>query len=235
MDMNHTTEKRSIVNNYNLDTDCISYETKYVKDVYNSIAEHFDNTRAYVWSWVSDFILEYCLSGTIYDIGCGNGRNSLLLKDKGINHTSQFICVDNSRSLLDICKNKGLQTIESSITNLHMNIQESSADNILCIAVLHHIISRARQLKSLKELARILKPDGRLLLSVWSIHQPSKIKRTFHFGENIVKWNKFGKVYERFYYIFQKEELERLICESGLIIEHSFWDCGNEVYILKSN
>lgn len=213
--------------------DTVSYEDKYVKHVYNTIAKHFNDTRAYVWPWVERFVLAYCLEGTIYDIGCGNGRNSLILRGKTPKHDSKFICVDNSKALLDICRQKGLDTIESSITEL--DICESKADNILCIAVLHHLVSRERQLKALKELHRILKPNGKILLSVWSIRQPKKIKRTFHYGENIVKWNKFGEVLERFYYIFKKNELESLILEANLSIDREFWDCGNEVYILTKN
>jgi tRNA (uracil-5-)-methyltransferase TRM9 len=205
-------------------------EKLYVECVYNDIAKHFDNTRAYVWSWVFDFVSKYCLKGVIYDIGCGNGRNSLVLKEKNIEHTSSFICVDNSEKLLEICKEKNLSTIEGNITELP--IEDSTADNILCIAVLHHLASKKRQQKALHELYRILKEGGKCLLSVWSINQPKKIKRRFQYGENIVKWNKFGNEYDRFYYIFKVEELTDMILKSGFSIEQHFWDCGNEVFVL---
>ena len=30
-------------------------EEKYVKDVYENIAERFNHTRAYKWKWIDDF------------------------------------------------------------------------------------------------------------------------------------------------------------------------------------
>ena len=38
-------------------------------------------------------------------------------------------------------------------------------------AVLHHVASRARRLRLLRELARALRPGGRALLTVWASEQ----------------------------------------------------------------
>ena len=47
---------------------------------------------------------------------------------------------------------------------------------MLCIAVLHHISSAARRLRMLEELVRVLKPGGRVLITVWATQQGDPTK-----------------------------------------------------------
>ena len=75
---------------------------------------------------------------------------------------------------------------------------------------------------------RILTPNGKILLSVWSINQPKKTKRTFsQYGDTIVYW----KHIPRYYYIFNVQEITKLL-QDYFIIENHIWDCGNEIFIL---
>ena len=66
----------------------MEYETKNVKNVYSKIASHFDNTRSYSWSWITQFINSNKEGSLILDIGCGNGRNMT-------NYKYKFIGIDN--------------------------------------------------------------------------------------------------------------------------------------------
>ena len=80
---------------------------------------------------------------------------------------------------------------------------------------------------------RLVKPGGKILISTWSINQPQKTRRTFNnYGNNIVLWNSYGKVYERYYYIFKLDEIKELIKKVGLIIINYEYSCGNEVFSL---
>jgi len=55
---------------------------------------------------------------------------------------------------------------------------------------------------------RLVKPGSNILLSVWSINQPKKTRRKFYkYGDNIVMWNNYGTIYERYYYIFNLDEI----------------------------
>lgn len=199
-------------------------EDELVKNVYEKIAGHFDNTRAYVWSWISDFKSNITDDDIYVDIGCGNGRN---LRE------SNCIGIDNCESFLQICREKytDIPLYKCCITNLD-KLNDKSCDWILCIAMFHHLTTRERRIDALREMKRILKPgkSHRVLLSVWSINQPKKTRRTFHYGDNIVKWNKFGKIYNRYYYIFRLEELKELFEETGWKIYSHKWDCGNEAF-----
>jgi ubiquinone/menaquinone biosynthesis C-methylase UbiE len=200
-------------------------ETKLVNEVYEKISKHFHHTRGYKWHWIMKFIKEYNLEDRekqVIDIGCGNGRNML----------PHFIGIDTCSKFVELCYSNGLYVIQASMTSIPL--KTNSIDSIISIASFHHLSTIERRLKALKEMKRVLKLHGVILLSVWSIRQPKKIKRTFHYGDNIVPWNDHGFVYDRYYYIFRIEEIARLFEEVGLKVISHVWHCGNEVFILQN-
>jgi alkylated DNA repair protein alkB family protein 8 len=58
-----------------------------------------------------------------------------------------------------------------------------SCDGVLCIAVLHHISSRRRRVRLLQQLAALLAPGGKALVTVWATEQEDP-RKTIH------KWTK---------------------------------------------
>ena len=196
-------------------------ETVYVKDVYEVIAKHFSVTRVFTWDWIRSFIEKLENNSTIYDIGCGNGRN--------MNFPNQnFIGIDNCCNFIDICKRDGKNVINSNMTKI--DLPDDSADAIICIAAFHHLSSIENRIKALNEMRRLIKPNKKILLSVWSINQPKKTRVTFNkYGNSIVKWN---NMYERYYYIFNNNEIKQLFKIANLKLLLHNYDCGNEIFIL---
>ena len=204
-----------------------SIEKTQVKEIYEEIAEHFDNTRLYKWTWVNEFLNQLRKDSVVYDIGCGNGRNMENNNTKNLN----FIGIDNCENFVKICKSKNLNVIYGNMTSIPL--PSSSADALICIAVFHHLENKENRIKALLEMKRLLKHNGKILLSVWSINQPPKTRRSFNnYGNNIVLWNKYGKIYERFYYIFKVDELKTLFNLCGLTITNYEFSCGNEIFTL---
>ena len=197
----------------------------YVKNVYENIANHFDNTRTYTWSWIDEFLNNLNLNSTVYDIGCGNGRNML-------KKNLHFIGVDNCENFVKICHKKNLNVINANMINIPL--LNNSADAIMCIAVFHHLSTEKLRLDALLEMKRLIKKNGKILLSVWSINQPRKTRRVFNsYGNNIVLWNNNkGKIYERYYYIFKLEEIKDLFKKVGLTIINYEYNCGNDIFTL---
>lgn len=199
-------------------------ESEYVQNVYETIGKHFDSTRSYQWKWIEDFRTNYDSSHLLYDIGCGNGRNM----------RQNTIGIDTCDVFLELCKKKQLNVIKSDMTSLPFS--NDTADGILCIASFHHLSNDERRIKALKEMKRVLKknPRSKILLSVWSITQPKKTRRSFVYGDNYVPWTDHdGVKHMRYYYIFQMDEINDLFKKAKLdVIEHS-WDCGNEIFILQ--
>lgn len=199
-------------------------EIEYVKQIYEYIASEFNVTRAYKWNWISNFINSLPKNSLIYDIGCGSGRN--------MDYPNyRFIGFDNCKSFIDLCRYKGLKVYYSEITNI--KIRDNSADALICIATFHHLSTYENRIKALQELKRIVKINGKILLSVWAKEQPKKTRITFDdYGDNIVFWK---KKYPRYYYIFQLEEIKLLFNQVGLNIDNELYDCGNNVFILSKN
>lgn len=201
----------------------MSVEEIYVSSVYTQISKHFDNTRHYKWNWITNFIEKTEENSIILDMGCGNGRN--------MNYNRNIIGIDNCKEFVDICKSKGYNVIQCDITVTPY--MSNSFNYIINIAVFHHLSTEQRRLDCLKEIYRILKPNGEVLLSVWSKNQPKKTKKKFQkYGDNYVPWVKENQIFERYYYIFQIEEIKNLFKICNFKIKDHFWDCGNEIFIL---
>lgn len=195
-----------------------------VNEVYEEIAEHFDVTRVNKWSWVEDYLNKLKPNSLVLDLGCGNGRN--------MNHENiKFIGVDNCENFVRICNQKGLDVINCNMTKV--NLENEKVDGIICIAVFHHLSTLENRIEALREMKRLVKPGGKILLSVWSINQPQKTRRKFNnYGNNIVIWNSYGKLFERYYYIFKIDEIKSLFRMVGLSLINHEHSCGNEVFTL---
>lgn len=201
-----------------------SLEKQYVKDVYEKIAERFNHSRQFKWKWIDDFYKTLNKESLVYDIGCGSGRN---MNYDGLH----FIGIDNCDNFIKICKRKNLNVINNNVTNI--SLEENTADAIICIAMFHQLSSNNHRIQTLLEIKRLIKPGCKILLSVWSKNQPPKTRRTFEkYGDNIVLWNNYGSIYERYYYIFKIDEIKELFKKTDLqLLEHKY-DCGNEIFIL---
>ena len=88
-----------------------SIEIMQVKNIYEKIAPHFNNTRVYTWNWINTFLKTLPIDSVVYDIGCGNGRN--------MNYNNlKFIGIDNCENFIKICKEKNLEVINANIINI---------------------------------------------------------------------------------------------------------------------
>tara|TARA_Y100000389_G_scaffold204581_1_gene258133 strand:- start:110 stop:724 length:615 start_codon:yes stop_codon:yes gene_type:complete len=199
-------------------------EIKYVKNVYNNIAEHFNVTRSYEWPWISNYLNNLEINSNILDIGCGTGRNML---KKNLNFTG----IDSSIEFIKICLLKKLNVIEGDMCDLPF--KNNTYDAIISIASFHHLSTNERRISALKEMYRVLKPGGTILISIWSLKQPQKTKRKFDkYGDTIVKWTKYNDIYDRYYYIFKISEITDLFKSCHFKINSHTWECGNEIFEL---
>jgi SAM-dependent methyltransferase len=196
-----------------------------VKDVYEVIASQFDNKRYAQWDWIETFLDRFEPNSLVYDVGCGPGRNI----------RPGMIGVDNCENFIKICKNKNKDVILGDMTNLPL--ESNSGVGIICIAAFHHLNNSSDRLKALMEFKRVLKPGSRIMISVWSINQShagkGNRKLTFHYGDNLVPWNSNGVIYNRYYYIFEINEIKELFEKAELKLVDHFWNHGNEIYILE--
>lgn len=186
---------------------------KKVKEDYNLIADEFDATRQKPWK--EFFLCKKYARGRVLDVGCGNGRLAYFLKKQIKNKTIDYIGIDNSRALIKIAKKNHPFARFRYGDILNIPLGSWFFDTIFCIAVLHHIPSKNLQLKALKEMKRVLKKSGVLVITVWNLQQ-KKYKKYIDAKtrEAFIPWGQDKKV-RRFYYAFTAPEFKQLLKKAG--------------------
>lgn len=111
-----------------------------------------------------NFINRRIKQGTIVDVGCGTGLLASRLREAGY----RAFGVDESFGMLKEC------LARNSIACAHGNsarlpIRSESADAAVCIAAMHHVVGQTEIQNTLREMLRIVKPGGWIL--VWD-HNP---------------------------------------------------------------
>ena len=203
-------------------------EKKYVYDTYQIISRHFDTTRSYLWKGVKDFLDSIPRYSFIVEVGSGNGKN-LLRRPDCIN-----IGIDLCPNFSTITKEKGIESITAN--NLSIPIKSNSIDVVLSVAVIHHLSTHERRLECIKELIRIIKPNGTLFIQVWAMEQTDNSRNIFKKKDNYVEFNSPDKSIKewRFYHVFSKGELENLVKDiENIDILTSVWEHGNWIMIIK--
>jgi len=88
-------------------------------------------------------------------------------------------------------------------------------DAVIFLRVLHCVDTAEKRKKSLQELFRVLKPNTEAIVSVWGKRQDRiKNKNKVCF----VPWTIEDKRYLRYTYLYDKNELTRLLKDVGFII-----------------
>jgi ubiquinone/menaquinone biosynthesis C-methylase UbiE len=198
-----------------------------VEATYNTIAKDFNKTRYKIWRCVLQFITALESNTKLLEVGCGNGKNMLYRSD------IDSYGIDISEEQVEICKSKGLKVEKANMTFLPFNSNEF--DNIICIATYHHLDNTNDRKKALLEMYRVLKPNGKILLTVWAMEQELSSKRKFVSSDEMVSWELNGSTYYRYYHIYRSGELEKEIREfcNEFKIESVNYELGNWSIILR--
>ncbi|XP_060530801.1 alkylated DNA repair protein alkB homolog 8 isoform X2 [Cylas formicarius] len=151
-------------------------ENLHVREVYNSIANHFSDTRHKPWPNVLKFVESFEIGSILIDLGCGNGKylaRNLNIFDVGC---------DSSFELAKICSERGLEIFIANCLNIPL--RSEIADGIISIAVIHHLANEARRLQALTEIVRLLKTGGRALIYVWARDQLKDCEKSSYIKQN---------------------------------------------------
>ena len=201
-----------------------------VPDVYDHIADHFSLTRQGMWGEFEDFAKHVKPHDSILDAGCGNGRLMQLFEHIPCRYTG----VDNSAKLLAKAQQASrqfpqLQTSFAFGSLLSLPFPDKSFNRVFCIAALHHIPSKEYQARAARELFRVLKPNGTLILTNWNLrgqlsYVMQQIRLRFlhpaiysgtSFFDFFIPWISGQNVQYRYYRAFSKKEINRLLQRAG--------------------
>lgn len=199
------------------------------KKIWDNLAKQWNNFRNKPEPIVNYFLDRYTKNaGRIIDLGCGNARNLIPF------HNFSCYAVDFSKKMLDKAK------LTSEKYGLDINLYKSDLDKLpfkdnffdyaLMLASLHHLETKEKRLNALKEIHRILKNNGIVLITVWNKWQ---LKFLFKKKDTLIPWKQKNKIYYRYYHLFNYFELKSLLKKVNFKILESKVIKGNIVFIVK--
>ncbi len=217
-----------------------------LKQFYDAEAKKYAQTREKFRSDAKFFLeeIEYSEQKTIkiLEFGCGWGR--LLKHIKGISGKKiQYIWIDLSSELLKIAKKQitakdkhiSADFVCDDITNAIKSYKQESFDYIIGIASFQHIPSRRERFYLMKNFYRLLRYDGKVLMTNWSFssrfikkYQREIIKAILKYcisrGKKewntiMIPWIAHRQIFWRLYHIFTRKELLALHVLSGFSVE----------------
>lgn len=155
----------------------VALEQAYVHDVYEQFS---DSPRSRPWPRVQHFLDQLEPGSLVCDVGCGNG------KYLNVNNNSIFtVGGDKCSRLSELAREKENEVM--ILDNLALPFRDESLDAVLSIAVVHHFATTERRVCALRELARVLRIGGRLIISVWAMEQSH---RKFESQDVLVPWHR---------------------------------------------
>ena len=190
--------------------------------VWNKISKPWKTFRAKPLKEAVDFLNnamknKHCKC-RILDLGCGSGRNFVKL-----NGGRMTYAVDFSKNQLKFAKQYAqkqkfnVKTIKAFAYNLPF--KDNFFDAAIFIATLHCIPSAEKRKKALQELKRVMKKGSDALITVWDKNQP-RFKNSEK--EAFVPWRYNDKKYMRYYYLYNRDELKKLLKDAGFKIKKIF-------------
>ncbi|XP_029027993.1 probable tRNA methyltransferase 9B [Betta splendens] len=153
-------------------------ERDHVHRVYDKIAPYFNDSRYKAWPKVREFLLDLQPGSIVADVGCGNG------KYLHINEEVFKLGCDVCRPLVDSAWSQGHEV--QMCDGLRLPYRDGCFDAVLSIAVIHHLSTKERRIRAIKEMARTLRVGGRIMIYVWAMEQK---RRKFEKQDIFVPWN----------------------------------------------
>jgi SAM-dependent methyltransferase len=122
------------------------------------VVEHYLRKR-------TAYVIQRCPRGRGLDVGCGTGVLAERLADSGYEMSG----VDPSQGMLDVLRARTGKVTATRASGTRLPFEDGSFDLVLTVAVLHHVADAGDVRDTLREMVRVARPGGRIL--VWD-HNP---------------------------------------------------------------
>jgi ubiquinone/menaquinone biosynthesis C-methylase UbiE len=158
--------------------------------------------------------------GFILDVGCGNGKN-VVPED-----AAWYELCDLSDSFVQMCKTRFEESGICQVNASALPYRESVFDTVISVAVLHHLDSFNKRLQMLNEMIRVCKKNGRVFFTVWAADSAC---------DRMIPWKdvKSQQTYMRFYHLFDKSEIHRLVMSANISMYDIYFEHNNYICTLS--
>jgi tRNA (uracil-5-)-methyltransferase TRM9 len=160
------------------------------REFYNRFGDQFSATRQRLQPGVKKILDSIQADDSVLDLGCGNGHFLRELARRG--HKAALLGVDFSLPLLrDAESTPGVFFREIDLTQLsvisnQLLVISEQWSVITMFATLHHIPSHKIRLDILNTVRKLMKEDGKFILSNWQFLNSEKLR------SRIQPWDKVG-------------------------------------------
>ena len=212
------------------------------REFYNRFGDQFSATRQRLQPGVRKILETIQADVSVLDLGCGNGNFLRGLSVRG--HKAALLGVDFSLPLLrDAESAPGVEFREVDLNQLSVVsgqlAVEGGWDVITMFATLHHIPSTEIRLDILKTVKKLLKPNGKFILSNWQFLNSKKLTariqpwdrvgladKDLDEGDYLLDWRSGGEGL-RYAHQFSARELLGLAEQAGMRVTVSFLSDGD--------
>jgi len=214
------------------------------REFYTRFGDSFSATRHRIQPGVRRVLEMLRGDESILDLGCGNGELARELAKCG--HRGSYLGVDFSLPLLREAESQpegfSAQFMEADLTKLSAFSEQLTVTGgwslVTAFAVLHHIPSYELRSDILKEVYKLLKPEGLFIHSIWQFLNSEKLKARIQpwdgaavsglevdTGDYLLDWRSEGKGL-RYVHHFDKSELTELAQATGFEVRETFYSDG---------
>lgn len=192
---------------------------------FDAIAGEFAATRVRPWPETIAFIGRIPARSRVLDLGCGNGRNLVTIREAG----HAVVGLDASRGLLGFAAKAGSRHLVRGDA-VALPFRDETFDAVHAVAAIHHMPTPEDRRQFLSEAHRVLHRGGVVLVSAWALEQ-SRFQDS-DAQDRSVPWRRpDGSAVQRFHHLFQAGELSSLATDSGLAVERRWREGGNHVVL----
>jgi 2-polyprenyl-3-methyl-5-hydroxy-6-metoxy-1,4-benzoquinol methylase len=216
-------------------------------EFYTAFARSFAASRS-LYDPALTCILPHIPQGArVLDVGCGNGRLALLLDQQrpGATYTgvdAALELVEFARAQTDLITAISAEFHVADVTQPGWSeeLDRARFDCGVILSVLHHIPSFDLRTQVLREVAGLLEPPGRLILSAWQFLDHERMRRkivgweaasipeeSLEPGDYLLDWKRGGRGL-RYCHLVDEAEMERLADEGGFCVRQTFRAGGRE-------
>jgi 2-polyprenyl-3-methyl-5-hydroxy-6-metoxy-1,4-benzoquinol methylase len=138
------------------------------------------------------------------DVGCGPGIIASAIKRQ---FGAVVFGIDCDSTFLEQTKAKGVATYSCNIETDNFPFSNATFDYVLCIEVIEHL---AKPENCLKEIARVIKPEGVLILSTPNLVALQNRLSIIN-GKDPLRGNPFDRPYDRHIRLYALNSLTQLV------------------------
>ena len=212
------------------------------REFYTNFGDHFSATRQRLQPGARKILDTIRADDSVLDLGCGNG---IFLRELfGQGHRARLLGVDFSLPLLrDAESDPGVEFCEVDLAKLSGDATQSLITGrwslITAFAVLHHIPSTEMRLDVLRTVRKLMKDNGKFILSNWQFLNSVKLRSRIQSwdrvgldesdldaGDYLLDWRSGGDGL-RYVHQFSIGELSGLADQAGMHVIDSFFSDGD--------